>query len=120
MARVKTLAREELDPRQLELYDRIAGVPEAVRGPFKAWLHSPELCDRIEALGKYVRFDSDVSLFLKEIAILQVARTYTCQYMWIAHQSFVLQAGVPQDYIDAIATSAIPAFKHEDARVVHE
>ena len=54
--------------------------PEAVkailnRGPFNAWLRSPELGDRLQKVGEYIRFNTSLPLPLNEFAILITART---------------------------------------------
>lgn len=46
---------DDMSPRQREISDRIAGRRGDVRGPFQVWLHSPDLCDRVEALRFYTR-----------------------------------------------------------------
>ncbi len=119
MGRLPNLDPSQLSGYQKELYDRIAAQRGAVRGPFNAWLYSPHLCDRVEALGKYVRFDSDISMQLKEIAVLQIARHFTSQYMWQAHVRFALKHGVAQHVIDAIAGNREPAFDTPEEKTVY-
>ena len=48
----------DLSPRQQEISDRITGRRGGTRGPFLVWLRSPELCEKVEALGAYCRFES--------------------------------------------------------------
>lgn len=120
MGRLKNLDKDTLAPRQRELFDRIVGARGAVRGPFNAWLYSPELCDRVEALGKYLRFDSNISMTLKEVAVLVVARRFRSNYVWQAHERFALQHGVTQDVIDAIREGRVPDFHDTDQRLVYE
>ncbi|MCZ9347460.1 hypothetical protein NGM37_58165, partial [Streptomyces sp. TRM76130] len=55
--RLPVLTEEEMDQRQRQLAARIAGRRGAVRGPFRVWLHSPEMCERAESLGAFARFD---------------------------------------------------------------
>ncbi|MGX1134736.1 methionine synthase II (cobalamin-independent) [Streptomyces glaucescens] len=55
--RLPVLSDEEMNPRQQELAARIAGRRGAVRGTFRVWLHSPEMCERAESLGAFARFD---------------------------------------------------------------
>lgn len=119
MSRLKNLDPSKISGLQKELYDRIAAKRGAVRGPFNAWLYSPELCDRVEALGKYVRFDSDISMLLKEVAVLVIARHFTSQYVWQAHVRFALKAGVSQPVIDAIAANENPDFPTADERTIY-
>ncbi|BFO19232.1 hypothetical protein SHKM778_56200 [Streptomyces sp. KM77-8] len=50
--RLPVLTEEEMDPQQQELAARIAGRRGAVRGPFRVWLHSPEMCERAESSAR--------------------------------------------------------------------
>lgn len=120
MGRLRQLDPAELSDRQRELYDRIAAKRGAVRGPFNAWLYSPELCDRVEALGKYVRYDANIPMLLKEIVVLLIARHFTAQYMWQAHAKIAAKEGVRQDVIDAIASRRMPDFSNDGERIVHD
>jgi 4-carboxymuconolactone decarboxylase len=119
MGRLRNLDPNVITGYQKELYDRIAGRRGAVRGPFNAWLYSPELCDRVENLGAYVRFETDISMQLKEIAVLQIARHFTSQYMWRAHVRFALKHGVTQEQIDAIRERQEPPLPSDAEKTVY-
>ena len=54
-------ALTELTPRQQEISDKIAAKRGATRGPFLIWLRSPELAEKVDALGAYCRFDSNIN-----------------------------------------------------------
>src|SRR5258708_23449406 len=104
---------EQLTPRQRELHARIAGKRGQVRGPFLVWLHSPELCDRVEALGAYVRFDSSLELRLRELILLVAARHFDAEYSWNAHVVKAADAGIDAAALHRLATRRAPAFgKH--------
>lgn len=120
MARLRKLDPSELNPKQKVLYDRIAGARGAVRGPFNAWLYSPDLCDRVEAFGKYVRFDSEIPMDLKELVVIIAARRWTSQYMWQSHTKVARKEGVSDAVIDAIAAHKRPDFPNEDQRIVYD
>jgi hypothetical protein len=48
-----------LSPEGRAVYDKIANSPRGgVRGPFLALLHVPEMCDRLQHLGAYLRYDT--------------------------------------------------------------
>ena len=68
--RLPKLTEDEFSPRQKEMSDRISGKRGGTRGPFLCWLHSPELCDKVEALGAFVRFESSLDLRLRELILL--------------------------------------------------
>src|SRR5258708_21373176 len=96
--RFPVLAPEQLTPEQQKLIQALmagprgggeAG-PEAVqkmlnRGPFNAWLRSPELGERLQKVGQYIRFNTALPLRLHEFAILITARHWSSQHEWDAH-----------------------------------
>lgn len=118
--RLPTLPADQLSSRQKTLYERIAGKRGAVRGPFQVWLHSPELCDRVEALGTYVRFDCSLSEKLREFSILITARHWDAQHSWNAHVDKAIAAGLPREVTRAIAEGREPAFEADDERVFYQ
>lgn len=117
--RLRKLSDDELNPRQRELAARIAGRRGKVRGPFQVWLHSPELCDRVEALGAFVRFESSLELRLRELILLIAARHWDAQYSWNAHVDKAIDAGVTREALEALAQRRTPAFDNRDEQVVY-
>jgi 4-carboxymuconolactone decarboxylase len=65
----------DLSPRQQEISDRITSRRGGTRGPFLVWLRSPELCEKVEALGAYCRFESSLDSRLNELSLLIAAPT---------------------------------------------
>jgi 4-carboxymuconolactone decarboxylase len=116
--RLDILERGAMTVQQLELYDRIAGARGAVRGPFNMWLYSPELCDKVEALGRFVRFDSSIPPRLRDIAILATARHWDSSYMWHSYSRRALETGVTAEVIAAIAERRVPPFERDEDKAV--
>lgn len=108
MGRLRNLTLDEMSETQKALYERIAAKRGAVRGPFNAWLYSPELCDRVEALGKFVRYEASFPMIVREIVVLVIARHFKAQYMWQAHAKIAVTEGVPQGVVNAIGTNRLP------------
>jgi 4-carboxymuconolactone decarboxylase len=117
--RLPTLTEDDLSPRQRELSARISGKRGKTRGPFLVWLHSPELCDKVEALGAYVRFDSSLALRLRELILLIAARHWDAQYSWNAHVTRAIEAGIGVDALEALARRETPSFPHPDEQVLY-
>jgi 4-carboxymuconolactone decarboxylase len=92
-----------MDTRQRELAARIAGRRGAVRGPFRVWLHSPDMCERAESLGAFARFDCGLPKHLRELSLLMAARNWDAQYSWNAHVHQAIEAGIPEAAVEAIA-----------------
>ena len=117
--RLRKLRDDELSTRQRRLSLRIAGRRGATRGPFLVWLHSPELCDRVEALGAYVRYDSSLELRIRELILLIAARYWDAQYSWNAHVEKAVDAGISRTSLDALARRRPPEFGRREEQVVY-
>src|SRR6059036_3618271 len=71
--RFRPLSVGELNDAQRKVYEEIAGGPRGgVRGPFNALLRSPQLTDRVQRMGEYIRFNSSLPPRLNEFAVLVV------------------------------------------------
>jgi 4-carboxymuconolactone decarboxylase len=112
--RLPIIDPDDMTERQKEMSTRIAGRRGAVRGPFQVWLHSPELCDRVEALGAFVRFESSLPLRLRELSLLMAARHWDAQYSWNAHVDKAVEAGIDAEAVRAIAERREPVFEREE------
>lgn len=117
--RLARLTDDQLNARQKELAARIAGKRGQVRGPYLCWLHSPELCDRVESLGAYVRYDCSLSEKLREFSILITARHWDAQHSWNAHVDKAIAAGMNPEALQAIADHRTPEFAADDERVFY-
>jgi 4-carboxymuconolactone decarboxylase len=121
MQRFAPLDEAAITDEQRIVRDAIASGPRgAVRGPFNALLRSPELADRAQKLGEYVRYNSSLPARLSELAILVVARYWTAQYEWYAHSRLALAAGLAPRIVDDIAQGRRPAPMQADESAVYE
>ena len=110
MTRYRELKRDELNEAQRRVWDDVvAGPRHAVPPPAHVWLNSPGLADHAHKLGAHVRFGTDFSPRLTEIAILVTARYWTAQFEWQAHARLARQAGLADEVIAAIAERRTPA-----------
>ena len=91
-----------------------------MRGPFESLLRRPELCDRVQHLGAYCRFDSTLSADVSELAILLTGKHWTAQFEFWAHARLARSAGLPDDIIEAIRTGATPTFEKDEYRAVYD
>jgi 4-carboxymuconolactone decarboxylase len=119
--RFPELPPEQLSDAQRRVHAAIAGGPRGgVRGPFNALLRSPELADRVQQLGAYLRFGTSLPARLNELAILINARFWGSQYEWYAHRPLALEAGLAASIADDIAAGERPAAMQEDEAVVYD
>jgi 4-carboxymuconolactone decarboxylase len=112
---------EEMTPEQRKAAEAIlAGPRKGMRGPFKALLRSPDLADKVQRVGEYVRFKTCLHQRLSELAILLVARQWNAQFEWYAHRQLALKAGLDGRICDAIAEGKRPAKMDEEETIVWE
>ncbi|MFT4210598.1 MAG: carboxymuconolactone decarboxylase family protein [Microbacterium sp.] len=115
--RIAKIAPEEMTPRQKEVADRIAGGRGRLGAPFQVWLQSPELCDRVEQLGAYLRWDSSLPLRLRELSLLIAARYVDAQYSWNAHVDVAVREGISPEAVDQLARHERPILEPEEDQV---
>ena len=119
--RLPPLAPEQMTPEQKRVADGITGGPRgALRGPFPAMLRSPEVADRFQRVGEYLRFNSSIPKDLNELAILITAREWSAQYEWYAHHILAMKAGLPPALAEAVAEGRRPEGMSEDQRIIYE
>lgn len=119
--RLPILDPATLDDAQRKARDAaIAGKRGRMPPPAEMWLYSPELANRAQALGEFIRFDTSLGAAMAELAILVTARHWSSQYEWYAHKRLALQAGLDPAIIDAIRDRRVPAFTDAGAKAIYD
>jgi len=117
----RRLARSLLaGPRGEGKADREAVQRLLRRGPFNAWMRSPELGEHLQKAGEYIRFNTSLPKRLNELAILITARHWTSQFEWYAHRLLALKAGLRPMIIDQLALGRRPRGMKRDETAVYE
>jgi 4-carboxymuconolactone decarboxylase len=120
MARLQNVDQARLTADQRKVYDAIASGPRgAVRGPFLALLHVPELASRVQHLGELIRYNTSLGRKLSELAIIVTARGLRCQYEWYAHSKIAAESGLSAAAIEAIRTDKDPGLTDPKERLVY-
>jgi len=120
--RMPPIPAAKLTPAQKHSIELLAATPRGAGGaggPFVPLLRSPELMDRLQAVGEYLRFKNSVPQKLVEMSILMTARQLMQQYEWNAHYPLALKAGLAQDTANAIAVGRRPESLAADEEVVY-
>ena len=120
MSRLSPLAIEDMTQAQRRIADEISATRGLSGGPFGVWLRSPELADRAQKLGAFVRFDSSVPKRLSELVILTTARLWTAQYEWAVHEQHARAAGLSAAVIDELRAGRRPAALRPDEAVIYD
>ena len=115
MSRLAPLDFDQLAPDQQTVVDKLLSGPRGgMRGPFESLLRRPELCDRVQHLGAYCRFDTTLPGEVAELAIILTGKHWTAQFEFWAHARLALEAGLPNDIIEAVRTDDSPTFPDGD------
>lgn len=107
--RFPPLAESAMTAEQKRVAAAIAEGRKTLRGPFHMLLRNPALADRVQNVGRYLRFENALPDAVKELAILVTAHHWGAQFEWAVHRDFALDAGLPAAICDAIAAGARPA-----------
>jgi 4-carboxymuconolactone decarboxylase len=118
--RFPEIKREQMTDAQKRVYDEIASSRGGVRGPFGVLLRSPELADRWQRLGEYVRFKTSLPPRLNEFAILITARVWGSKYEWFAHRPLAIKGGLAESIAEDLAQNKRPANMKPDEEVVYD
>jgi 4-carboxymuconolactone decarboxylase len=82
-----------MTPAQKKAAAELAAGPRGgVRGPFVPLLRSPELMDRLQKVGEYLRYQGSLQTRLNEFVMLIVARQWSQQFEWFVHYPLALKA----------------------------
>src|SRR5450432_3055248 len=119
--RMAEIPLDRMTPAQRTVADSIMSGPrKGMSGPFNAWLRSPELADRLQKVGEYVRFNTSLDKRVNEMAIIMTAQAWGSQYEWHAHAPLAIKAGLDPATVAAIGAGRKPDNMKEDEAVVWE
>ena len=117
--RLPELTDAAMTPDQRRVADAIRSSPRGVvQGPLLAWLHSPDLADRAQALGAFCRYGTSLPPRLSELAIITVGAYWRAGFEWSVHAPLAEKAGLDPAAIEALRTGATPHFEQEDEQAV--
>src|SRR6516165_2497601 len=119
--RFPQLPLDKMTPQQRTAAEAImAGPRGSLNGPFNAWLRSPDLADRLQRVGEYVRFKTSLDKRLNEMAILMTAQYWGASYEWYAHAPLAAKAGLAPEVIKALGEGKKPDNMKDDEAIVWE
>jgi 4-carboxymuconolactone decarboxylase len=119
--RMPPLSAERMNDAQRKAAEEmIAGPRKGVKGPFVPLLRSPELMDRLQKVGEYLRFGSSLEPRISEFVMLIVSREWTQQFEWFTHVPLGLKAGIGPDTISALADGRRPPRMRQDEEAAYD
>jgi 4-carboxymuconolactone decarboxylase len=118
--RMPAIPDAQMSPDQKRVMDEIAAGPRGrIGGPFIPLMRSPELMNRLQKVGEYLRFQNTVGLRNSEFAVLIVARHWSQPIEWAIHRPIAEKEGVLPATCDAIAEGRRPDNMTEDETLIY-
>lgn len=112
--RVEMANPDDLTAQQRLVYDKVvSGKRGKIVGPLRVVLHSPELADRWQSLGEYIRFQTNLPSEITELAIITTGRFWNSQVEWMIHARIAAEAGLSDEIIEAIRIGQAPIFENQ-------
>ena len=122
MPRIPVITEDsELTPAQKRVVDALVGRRGGrIPGPYRFGLHCPEVTEAWHPLGEVLRLKSTFALRLSELTIIVAARAMDCDYVFNAHASAAIEAGVAESIVDALVQARRPRFEKADEEAIFD
>lgn len=102
---------ENLSPKDKLLYEKMVSERKKLGspfyGPYSALMNHPELCEKIEALGRYLKFYGHLPREVYQFVVLAVAQSTKAAFEWLDHVEHALEAGVPVSVIEILKKQGV-------------
>ncbi len=119
--RMPPLAADQMNEAQRKAAAELtAGPRKGVKGPFIPLIRNPELMDRLQKVGEYLRFQSSLEPRIGEFIMLIVAREWTQQFEWAVHVPLGRKSALQDDVIGALAEGRRPSAMRADEEIVYD
>ena len=132
--RLAALSSDTMTPEQVGLYREILSGPRGqgpravlldtgaggLAGPFNAMLYAPDVGHALQELGAAIRFRTQLSPRVREMAILVVAQAWNSDYERSSHEPIGRDAGLTDPEIEALRAGADPCFTDDQERVAYQ
>jgi 4-carboxymuconolactone decarboxylase len=87
-----------------ELYEKLKKDRGSLEGMYLTLLNHPALCERVSAVGTFLRFGATLPGDVREVMILLTGHALAAEYEWLKHVPAARAAGVTEAVIDAIGS----------------
>jgi 4-carboxymuconolactone decarboxylase len=119
--RMPPLADEAMTEAQRKAAAELAAGPRGgVKGPFIPLLRSPELMDRLQKVGEYLRYHSVLDRKLNEFVVLITSRYWTQQFEWFVHVPLALKEGLNPAIVQALGEGRRPSQMADDEEIAYD
>ena len=119
--RLPPLSIDEMTIEQkTSLAELTSGPRGKVGGPFVPLLRSPELMNRLQKVGEYLRYHNSIGLRNSEFAVLIAARHWSQPFEWHVHSEIAKKEGVSDETILSINEGRRPNQMSEDECIIYD
>jgi 4-carboxymuconolactone decarboxylase len=106
--RIRDIPEDQLSPAQKAAIEAVIGGRGRIPGPYRIWLHSPILMQRLERLGTFLVKESSLKPREQELAIVAIAAHWHGNYVFTVHARVAREQGIEQSVIDDIKAGRMP------------
>ncbi len=120
--RFPELKPEQLTPEQKKWADAVAAPPRGAnfrQPPYRIYLRSPELAERITGMSDYLRWNTQFPARLTEFAILLSARHWNSAWIWRGHYKLAIKGGFNPKVGADLAAGKRPEGMQEDETILY-
>ena len=132
--RLAALSSDTMTPEQVGLYREILSGPRGqgpravlldtgaggLAGPFNAMLYAPDVGHALQELGAAIRFRTQLTPRVREMAILVVAQAWNSAYERSSHEPIGRDAGLTDPEIKALRAGDDPGFTDDQEQVAYQ
>jgi 4-carboxymuconolactone decarboxylase len=108
MNRTLEIPPEKLSGEQKQIFDQLTAGRGRILGPYKIWIHSPQVASGMEHIGTFLNKRSSLSTREVEMCIILIAQHWGGEYVKTVHIRACLAAGLTQQNVDSILSGADP------------
>jgi 4-carboxymuconolactone decarboxylase len=83
-------------------------------GPYAALMNHPQLCQKIEELGYYLKFEGHLARDVYQFVVLAVARETKTAFEWVDHVQHAVAAGVAENVIETLRVHGVAGADYPD------
>lgn len=108
-SRIRDIPEDKFSPEQKAAIEAVLGGRGRIPGPYKIWLHSPVMMQRLERLGTFLVKESSLKPREQELAILAIARHWHGTFVFTVHTRVARELGIADAVIDDIRAGKQPS-----------
>ena len=119
-SRLGPIPADQLTEQQAKALADFVAARGQPTGPWIVMLRSPEVMARARGLSDYLRFESILPGWLRELVILMTARQWSQSYEWNAHYRLAIDEGLSAGIAQAIAEWRRPEGMVEEEAILYD